>query len=350
MSKNKFYSIQAKQQDGQKVAELRIYDEIGFWGMTAADFVAQLDSVTENAEKIVVSINSPGGNVFDAFAIYNALLRHKLPVQTRVDGVAASAASLIFMAGEERVMPENALLMIHNAWIITAGTAEELRNTADMMDKARDGIVAAYARSGKEDSEIMEMMDETTWMSALDANAMGFATALEQPVQIAASMNAVQVFEKLKDTPSSLLEMLSSNKDDKEPQNTIDPTDPLSASTLVSYALSACEKAGLSNLSESILLSGSFESTEDIDARIEDADKILVMCLAAKLPEKAADFIKAGLNVEQVQARLFDAVVNASDSISIKSLLRASGSDAGTGNSTAHVLNPSAIYAARKQQ
>src|SRR5690606_20404561 len=91
----RWYSMQASTAGGQAVAEIRIYDEIGFWGMNAKDFMAELDEVSGAASRILVSINSPGGDVFDAFAIYNALRRHDLPVTARVDGVAASAASLI---------------------------------------------------------------------------------------------------------------------------------------------------------------------------------------------------------------------------------------------------------------
>ncbi|MFP3656077.1 head maturation protease, ClpP-related, partial [Burkholderia sp. SIMBA_052] len=99
-------------------------------------------------------------DVFDAFAIYNALRRYAGKVTARVDGVAASAAGLVVMAGDQVVMPENAMLMIHNPWTIALGSAADLRSTADMMDKARDGILAAYRRkSGQTDEELTAMMD-----------------------------------------------------------------------------------------------------------------------------------------------------------------------------------------------
>lgn len=341
----KFYAIEAKQQGSQPIAELRIYDEIGFWGVTAKEFVQQLNAAAAEAEKIVVSINSPGGNVFDAFAIYNALVRHDLPVETRIDGVAASAASLVFMAGTERIMPENAMLMIHNAWIITAGTADELRNTAEMMDKVRDGIVAAYARSGEQEGEIIKMMNETTWMSALDAQSMGFCTMLENPVKIAASMNTVEVLERLKNTPQELLDLLAkSTKED--PKDRAKPDVELSANELVSYALSACQEAGLASLAEAVLMSGAMKSKETIEARVKEADEIATLCASAKLSEKAADFVKAGLNVDQVRARLFDAVVNAADSITISNLQRET--EPTISNTPTATLNPTTIWAARR--
>ncbi|MFP3615335.1 Clp protease ClpP, partial [Paraburkholderia sp. SIMBA_050] len=131
---------------GAAVAEIRIYDEIGFWGTDAKTFIAQLDAAAASATEVIVAVNSPGGDVFDAFAIYNALRRYAGKVTARVDGVAASAAGLVVMAGDQVVMPENAMLMIHNPWTIALGSAADLRSTADMMDKARDGILAAYRR------------------------------------------------------------------------------------------------------------------------------------------------------------------------------------------------------------
>ncbi|MDR3386918.1 MAG: Clp protease ClpP, partial [Rudaea sp.] len=145
MKNRKWWDIRAlTNAQGASVAEIRIYDEIGFWGTDAKTFISQFDEVAANADEIVVAINSPGGDVFDAFAIYNALRRYAGRVTTRVDGVAASAASLVTMAGDRVVMPENAMLMIHNPWTVAAGTSADLRATADSMDKARDGILAAY--------------------------------------------------------------------------------------------------------------------------------------------------------------------------------------------------------------
>lgn len=361
--KKKFYLIQAKQQGQQKVAEIRIYDEIGFWGVTAKDFIQELNAVAVDAVKIVVSINSPGGNVFDANAIFNALLRHDLPVQTRVDGVAASAASLIFMAGDERMMPENAMLMIHNAQTGVYGTAEELRKSADMMDKLRNGIVSAYARSGLEETSIIEMMDETTWMTALDAQAMGFCTVIEEPVKIVASASAIEMLKKHTGTPTALLEMVEPEADPDQPPFENDDSTPTNeeerptpvkegdnsvtdANALVAHVFSACQKMGIPHLSEHVLVSGALSSKESIDARVKDAEIILSLCTAAKLQDKAGDFIKSGLGVEQVRARLFDAVIKAADSVDISNLQR----DKSPTDSTSKraELNPSAIYAARQ--
>lgn len=355
-----WYSIQAKAAENETVVEIRIYDEIGFWGTTAKSFTDSLDAVSADATRIVVSINSPGGNVFDAFAIYNALLRNRLPVTTRVDGVAASAASLIFMAGDERVMPENAMLMIHNAWIVAVGTADELRNTAEMMDKARDGIVSAYRRSGKDDAEIIEMMDATTWMDALEAQSMGFATTMEQPVKLAASTSVADLLAQLPGVPAALVAEMEGDPNPADPDPAPEPAPapdpelapnpppepepvPENAGSLASHVYADCRSRRIPHLAESIIVSSGLQDKAQVNARIEQAEEIAGLCLAAKLQDRAADFITAGLNVEQVRARLFDLVVAAGDAIHISNLQRPD-----TSAPTQSGPNITAIYAARK--
>ncbi|MDH4869142.1 Clp protease ClpP [Alcaligenes nematophilus] len=361
----KWLSIQAKQIGEEKVAEVRIYDEIGFWGTTAKSFVEELDAAAVDATKIVVSINSPGGNVFDAFAIYNALMRHKLPVETRADGVAASAASLVFMAGDERIMPENAILMVHNAWIITAGTADELRNTAEMMDKARDGIVAAYRRSGLTDEKIIELMDATTWMDALEAQSMGFCSLIEEPVKLAASADCVDILEKLDGAPSEFVAKLRAQvqgADDSKPSSTTSGPAPESgrepapestpaaardAAVIAAQIYAQSRERGIPQLAEAVLLSGGLGGADEATARLDAAEQIAVLCASVKLQDKAAEFVAAGLSVEQVRARLFEHVVTAADSIEISNLQRDHPSNSSSVPERSGP-NPQAIYAKRK--
>lgn len=366
MAKKKFYSIQAKAAGNDKVVEIRIYDEIGFWGVTAKTFVDELDLIAVDANRILVSINSPGGDVFDALAIYNALLRHNLPVTTRVDGVAASAASLIFMAGSERLMPENAVLMVHNAWIITSGTAEELRNTANMMDDVRNGIVSAYRRSGQDESKIIELMDATTWMDALDAQAMGFCTAIEDPVKMSASANVLEVLAKHQQAvPESLIAACS---DGDEPSNsTPDPAQTPSPDTipaptpepesapevapndLVAKVYADCQSKGIPQLSQAVLLSGAMTGLTAATERIQAAEQIATLCASVKLADKAAEFVQAGLSVEQVRARLFDHVVQSADSIDISNLQQSKSNRAPSNQQpVTPKLSATEIYAFRR--
>ena len=130
---NTWYEIRARGTG----AEVLIYDEIGAYGVSAKGFLAELGALPDGVP-IDLRLNSPGGSVFDAVAIFNALTRHTGTVTVWIDGIAASAASYIAMAGDEIVMPENAFLMIHDPSGLVMGTAADMRDMAETLDKIRN--------------------------------------------------------------------------------------------------------------------------------------------------------------------------------------------------------------------
>lgn len=159
--------------------ELLIYSDIGesFFGdsVSAISVKAQLDKMP--AGDLSVRINSPGGSVFDGFAIYNLIKQYKGTVTVYVDGLAASAASVVAMAGEKIIMADNALMMIHDPWAMSMGTAEEMRQTASLLDKIKDSIVGTYvSRTGLDAADVAAMMEAETWMNVAEAKEKGFAT------------------------------------------------------------------------------------------------------------------------------------------------------------------------------
>ena len=167
-------------------AEVSIYDEIGAYGVSAKNFLDELGKLPGEAS-LTLRLNSPGGSVFDAVAIYNALKRHAGPVSVWIDGIAASAASYIAMAGDEVVMPENAFLMIHDPSGFAMGTAADMRAMAEALDKIKGSLVAGYvAKSGGAEADIAALMARETWLDAAEALALGFADRLAEPVRIAA--------------------------------------------------------------------------------------------------------------------------------------------------------------------
>jgi ATP-dependent Clp endopeptidase proteolytic subunit ClpP len=167
-------------------AEIVIYDEIGAFGIPAKAFLDELKALGPVAE-LTVRINSPGGSVFDGVAIYNALKRHDAAVTVWIDGIAASIASMIAMAGDELVMPENAMLVLHDPSGLVAGTASDMRAMAEALDRMKAGMVAAYCdKSGRDETEIEALMQAETWLSAQEAVALGLADRVEEPVRMAA--------------------------------------------------------------------------------------------------------------------------------------------------------------------
>jgi ATP-dependent protease ClpP protease subunit len=161
--------------------EILIYSDIGpeEWGGVSAKAVkAQLDTMKDAAE-ITVRINSPGGDVFDGFAIYNLLAQHPAKINVKVDGWAASAASVIAMAGDTVEIAANALMMIHNPWTMAIGDASSMRKTADLLEQIKGSIVTTYkAKTTLSDDDISALMDAETWFDAQGAMDAGLATAI----------------------------------------------------------------------------------------------------------------------------------------------------------------------------
>jgi ATP-dependent Clp endopeptidase proteolytic subunit ClpP len=190
-----------------KGAEIVIYDEIGAFGIPAKAFLDELKALGPVAE-LTVRINSPGGSVYDGVAIYNALKRHDAVVTVWVDGIAASIASMIAMAGDEVVMPENAMLMLHDPLGLVMGTASDMRAMADALDKMKAGMVAAYRdKSGRDDAQIETLMAAETWLSAEESVALGLADRIEAPVRMAARFD----LSRFRNTPPQLAALLTNS-------------------------------------------------------------------------------------------------------------------------------------------
>lgn len=140
-------------------------------------------------DELRVYVNSPGGSVFAGHALHAILSRLKAKVTAYVDGVAASAASVVIMAADEVVMYPQSMIMIHDPWALAVGNADEMRRVADALDKMKESYIAAYrAKTGLEEDELSSMMSEETWFTAEEAVGKGFADRIDKAKQIAASM------------------------------------------------------------------------------------------------------------------------------------------------------------------
>lgn len=155
-------------------AEVFLYDEVGGWGALAEDFIAELRRIT--APKILLRVNSPGGNVFEGVACANALRAHPAEVTVQVDGIAASIASVIAMAGDRVVLQPQAMIMIHEAAGLCAGNAQDMQEMADLLDKISGNIADAYvAKAGGTRDEWRAAMVKETWFTAEEAVEAGLA-------------------------------------------------------------------------------------------------------------------------------------------------------------------------------
>lgn len=247
-------------------AELFIYDVIGasLWEDTisAKQFIDELQALPENVKALRVRINSPGGDPFDATAIANALRnwasKDGRTVETIVDGLAASAASIVAMAGSKVVMADNALMMVHDPWTLAIGNAAEMRKMADTLDSIRDSIVATYRwHADLSDDEIKELMADETWMDADDAITYGFATEKTEGLKAAALLDP-KALAKLT-IPEKFKARVEAFTKKPEPEQR-----PVAAPAV--DVLSLCEDAGVIDIAKELIAAGA--TLDQVHARI----------------------------------------------------------------------------------
>jgi len=174
LDKSDWYEIKNLSDDE---AEIMIYDIIGWPFNDASELVRTLNGI--KAKTITVRINSPGGDVFDGTAIFNALQNHPAKIITRVEGVAASMASVLAMAGKETQAYGNTMMMIHDPWVLAVGNHYDLREIADLLEKIGGNLLDIYHTKSKVGKrELRQMMQDETWMTAKEAKEKGFVDTI----------------------------------------------------------------------------------------------------------------------------------------------------------------------------
>lgn len=293
-----WYAINAKADKPDEPAEISIYDDIGAWGVSAMEFINSLKAI--KAKNVLLTVNSPGGSVFDGFAMYNALVAMRasgVTITGRVMGIAASAASVVLMAANKIEMPENSMMMVHYAASIAWGKADELRKAADVVDMLDSSIVGIYmARTGRSEEDVRAMLEEETYLPAATAKENGFADTVTENVKATASFELDRLPENVK--------ALFKNAQVPEPTPEVVPpvavTEPLATSIAAIAA-----KAGMPEFADVWALSCS--SVEDAQQAVAVAGEIRALCDVAKAKDQAAGFIRAAMPVAKVRETLIAA-------------------------------------------
>lgn len=294
MSKKSWYSIAAKA-GVPKAAEISIFDEIGFWGVTAAAFGKDLKALGD-VDDITVFINSPGGSVFDGLAIYNMLRQHPANITVKVMGVAASAASFIAMAGNKIVMPANTFMMVHNPMGVAFGNAAEMREWADILDKIAASLIGVYvARTGKDEKEVKDLLDAETWMTAEEAKALGFADEVEAEMKIAAKFD----LDSLPDNIQAVFKGGANEPKANEPK----AEDPAPAVADQIAALAA--EAGLKEFAAVFALG--HDTIEAAAKAIDNARQVKALCALAGAADKTSEYVNKAMPVAKVREALINA-------------------------------------------
>lgn len=299
----RFYALE-KTSDSETT--IHLYDEVGAFGAGSKEFLADLDKLKD--QHIHLRINSPGGSVIEGTAIYNALRRHTGGLTVHIDALAASMASVIAMAGTPVYMADNALMMIHNPWTVSAGDSDQLRREADLLDKLKNTLVNAYTRkTGMQAEEVADMMNKETWLDAVEAVALGFADAIEDGVAAAATATPEQLRARF-DTFAKGMSQQPENQEPSAPEVIEEP-----AATVVS------ESAPVETPAEAAAPSAPAESSEQTPeapaaeepaapaeteaplARVAAADSILAKYNAA-IAERDAALAEASAYKTQLDA------------------------------------------------
>lgn len=295
-------------------ATVSIYDEIGFWGTQAKDFIAQIGAI--KSDTINVEINSPGGDYFAGVAMYNALKASGKTVVAKAMGIVASAATLPFLAADKRIMPENTYLMVHQPLTGVVGNADEMRTMADTLDKFTAGMRATYASAtGLSDEKLTELLAQDTWLSAAEAKDLGFATDVADAVAAQASFDMKRadlpahikaVFDAAKAEPAEPAAPATEVTLPAEPDLFADPA-------LAEQVEALAAKAGIAEHAKVIALVAA--SIEDARTRISAAREIAALCRVAGKPELAAEAVRNNLPVADVRTKLIDARAEADQHI-----------------------------------
>lgn len=350
-----WYRIKAEVQAEKTVIEIYIYGEIGGWGITANQFIQDLKAIDDGVSPVVAAFNTNGGDLFEGLAIHNALKRLGERCTARIDALAASAGSVAACGAHRIVMASNSMLMIHNPWTWTSGDAEDLRKVADVLDQTLEAIIAAYkAKSPDIDEvELRRLVNDETWLTAQEALALGLADEIGTGVEVKACLGQGAAMKRYRNTPQALLDQLqavqpeSSAPDNVPPQD--NPTEPVivDSAKLALMITQACGKAGISNLVEPLIASTKLADEATVQAALTRAKAVRDLCVAARLPELAVEYVKAGLDASAVRARLFDKLVGSGKGFEIDNSLPPADDE--PEKVKVQLPNPSTIWSARRQ-
>lgn len=332
-------------------AVLAIDDDIGFWGVQARDFRNALDGV--EGDTLEVQINSPGGDVMAGLGMYNMLRNWSgagKQITTRVTGVAASIASIVMLAGDKRVMPSNTFAVVHSVKSGAWGTAEEIRDQADVVDKVQTSLRNIYmARMGIDEARATEIMAKDTWLDAAECLEMGFATEVVDPVQATAKFSLDRA--ALPENVAKVFAAKASDESGEPPTEPVAPGIPdgdvLPDTPLAEAIAEHAKSLGLEAHAKVFALACA--TMEDAQTRMTQAREILALCAVVGAPTLAAKHIRDGTPLTAVRASLAETL--AKDDVAIDNAPRNSATGQTNGESAKPtVVTPTSLWASHNSQ
>jgi len=319
---SKWYDIKALAEDGSPATEAKpaarasiaIFDEIGGWGVTAKQFIEDFNALPADIP-IDLSIHSPGGEVFEALAIYHVLASARARLTARVLGLAASAATLPLMAAGRRTAAANAYIMVHNPVTFSWGDAEEMREAATLLDRITGSLANIYAtNTGGQHADILKMMEDETWLDGQAAADAGFIHEVTDAMPVAARLSE-PVRARFAKVPQALLSAPPSSThnpapDDgapasvPAPQTQVDTPQAPAPMPADEVAL-ACLAANEPDLAP-LMIRAQLDA-DSVRRRLNEASDIRALAVAAGRADDAQSLIMAGASVAHARAQLLAA-------------------------------------------
>lgn len=351
-----WYSVRAVGEGTERVIEAMVYGEIGYFGITAEQFVRDLKEVDDGVSPVVVSFATIGGDLMDGIAIHNALKDLGERCEGRIVGACYSAGTVAVCGAHRVTMAENGLFMIHNpniGWLYDVESAE-LRAYADLLDKTVELIITCYRNRALtiSDEDLRAQIKATTWMTAIEAKAAGFVDEVLTGVAVKAALGNVKILNRYQNAPPEALALVTNQlpgdmpaDPEPAPDSAPAPVPEPDAATLAAELTADCAAAGLGNLASILIKASGLESRAVIQQHLANAKAVRDLCVLAKLPQDAEALIRAGVGVDEARAKLFDKIVDNSSQVEIDNKPPLPDH---TPAPTTKAADPGAIYASRK--
>lgn len=314
----RWYDIKAAAQ-GAEFAEVHILDEIGFWGVSAKEFLADFRGIAANKVKLYIS--SPGGSVFEALAMFNGMRATGKEIEVHILGIAASAASYVAMVGSKIVMPANTMMFVHNPINGVYGNADDMREMADILDKIGATLTATYAKRWKgEEKMLAEILAAETYLTAAECLEYGFCDEVTDEI----AAKAVFDVSKLPDNVKAIFKAAVEPPVDPALDPPASQPDPTVADQIKAFAV----EAGLESLAPVFVTDPQASTVAGGRILVARAAEIKALAAHAGLPDHAEPLIRARTDLPAARVALAAALAANDESVRIDTAARAKNSQA----------------------
>lgn len=326
--KKSWYTIKAQATDS--VAEISVLTDIGMWGVSASEFIRDLKAI--KAPAIHMTVNSPGGSVFDAVAMFHALRASGKQIKVTVLGIAASAASFLALAGDTIVMPEGTMMMLHKPLTGMRGNADDLREMAEVLDKVEASVNAIYLTrwKGSED-ELKAVLSAETYLSAAECLERGLCDEIAPAAKIEARFDVSNL-------PEAVQAIFAKTEPEPAPQL---------APSLIAQIKQAAESAGVGEFAAHFAADASLADLPTAVQAIADAREVKELCALADQADQAGPLIRQRAGLAQAREVIVANLAKRDADTPIKTMLASAAVDA---PAAPEAFNPSAIWADLRAQ